>query len=211
MIITGAPSTLAASYNAFPYTADGHLLLVPCRNKLDKLEFPHDHQRMNLGMLKGLLSIAAALPEWLIGFSAIRAGASQDHWHAHLLRCETLPVERALPVRVDAFCYPFGYPAGCLIVANATSGSLMPVVERLRSHKVPFNLMLRGETAYVFGRRHGAELVPEFPTGTIAISELCGRLLVSHEAIWERLTESIIAEALRKATYPVEKLLDLVA
>lgn len=211
LLIMGKFMKLAALYNAFPYVPGGHCLLLPFEAIGEDVVFPHVEQRLHRILLHEFISITSSAADWVVGVNCLHTGASAWHAHGQLLRSKPFPVEEAFPVKVGQFSYPFGWPAGCLIVDNATADTVMDAVGRLEGRGIPVNLLVRGKKVFIFGRRREWELSSEFPTGAIAFSELCGRLLVGHEEILAGLTEELICRALRKATLTVEELLAAVS
>ena len=80
-------------------------------------------------------------------------------------------------------------------------------VSALRAMGVPFNLVVvRGQTAYLFGRAKGAGIVPEAPWGVLAISELMGYHIIADKTAFETVREDTLFAAMRKTTLSIEEL-----
>ena len=76
---------------------------------------------------------------------------------------------------------------------------------------VAVNLLVRERTAYVFPRRPGVGIVPEFPTGLIGFCELSGLWICSNKSVYTALDEEYLRVAHRKVTLAVDEAWPIVA
>jgi hypothetical protein len=202
----GAHSS-AAIPNGSTYVDDAHYLLVPSElNGPSSIHYPHEPQFLDLVWIKHLLAVADALgDEWAVGWNTLCAGATVDHRHAHLLKRPPLPCEKVLRLTVGDYQYAFGWPAGNLVIDGSDPDRLWHRVDRLQTENVPFNLLIRRRTVFLFGRRVGATLPAEFP-GVMGLMELGGCAIVSDAAVFDALTAELLAIAMRKAALSTEEL-----
>jgi hypothetical protein len=140
-----------------------------------------------------------------IAFNPPYFGATQAHFHLHVLKRGAYPVECAIRISLDGGgAFPL-YPAGCLILENASPETLTNWLDRLTERGIASNLLVREKTAFVFPRRPGIGVLPEFPAALIAFSELAGHWITSHEKIFEALDEDYLRTALRRATISADE------
>lgn len=208
LAIEGHGMLLGAIPNGFPYYALGHWLLLMAVLLGNVLKYPHVPQLMTYEFFKNLVRLAAEAAEWVLGWSDLHAGATADHAHAHLFRSKRpLPAETWLQWQIGGMRYLVGYPAGCLVFdTSADVDTLWRAICRLQANKAPFNLVVRGHQAYLFGRAKGGEVVPEAPWGVLAICELMGYHIISNKTVFETVREQVLFEAMRKTTIPIEEL-----
>jgi hypothetical protein len=192
--------------NGFPFAAEGHLLALIGKFTDGDIAYPWIAQSLNSETVKLILDLALALGDaYAVGFNPPYGGASQEQFHGHVVKTGEYPVERAVRVPLAGGCsFPL-YPAGCLILENAFAQTISAWVGRLRAYGIVSNLLVRGRTAYVFPRRPGVGIVPDFPAGLIAFSELSGHWICSDESVYEAIDEDSLRTALRRTTLPVDE------
>jgi hypothetical protein len=208
----GGLANLVGIPNGFPIAKDGQYLLLRAEVGPEGLVgYPHRPQVLTPGFVAGLLGAArAAGRNWAVGYNPWGGGASVDHEHGHAVRVK-FPVEDAPRITVGDFFYPFGWPAGCLGIETADAATLWDAIDRLQRRSIPVNLLIRGETVFIYGRRPDAELTSEFPSNVMAFFELSGVLAISDEQVFHALTAELVATAMRRTTVSVEGLLSALA
>ena len=200
----------AAIPNGSPYIDEPNYLLVPAEIDASSIRYPHEPQSLDPEWVANMLAAATGLGNgWAVGWNTLGAGATVDHRHSHLLQCAPLPCEKLLRLTVGDYKYAFGWPAGNLVMEDASADRLWCFAERLQKDGVPFNILIRNKTAFVFGRRVGCELVAEFPA-VMGLMELSGRALVSDASVYDALTAELLAIAMRKTTVSTEELFNIV-
>src|SRR5205814_4534540 len=117
------------------------------------------------------------------------------------------PVEEALRISVGEFFYPFGWSAGCIGIEQANTDQVWRTVDRLQ-RRCPINLLIRGDTVFIYARRPGIELTSQFPSNVMAFFELSGVVLVSDERVFAALTEALVATAMQRTGWPIESILE---
>ncbi len=209
-VLAHGTTKLAAIPNAFPYLKDGpHYMVIPAAWEDESaVQFPYVPQRMTLETARYILEIAASVgADFCVSRNEIHAGCSQDWQHDHLLGCQLFPVEKVYRAKAGRFTYPLGYPAGCVVIERADTMSLWQCITRLQDMEIPFNLLIRDRTVFLFARRVEFEMVSHFPCGVMAVSELSGRLLIGDKDLWRNLDEMTIRTAMARTTRSVEETL----
>ncbi len=202
---------LGAVHNGFPYEKNGHFLLLQASVRGCDVDFPYAPQALTPGVVAAFFKLAEHLGDrWALAYNDLHAGATQNWLHAHALRGDPFPVERFHRVALGGgVSYALGYPAGVLAFEGVGAAGLWPFFLKLQESKTPCNMLVRGQTVFIYGRNRHFEMISEFPTGAMAVSELSGRLLLSDHQIYESLDAVMIRQAIAKTTKTVEQLLDL--
>ena len=202
----GEGRKIALVPNGFPFVAEGHFLAFHAKMIDDDVVYPWVEQRLNSETSKLILDLAVALgPDYAVGYNDPGTGGTQRLFHPQVLKVGEYPVERAVRIPLaDGAAFPL-YSAGCLIAENVLPDTLLSWVERLQGRGVALNLLVRDRTAFVFPRRSGVGIVPEFPTGLIAFSELSGHWICSNERVYTALDEDYLRTAHRKVTLGVDE------
>jgi hypothetical protein len=198
--------------NAFPFAAQGHFLAFLAQVIDDEVQFPWIEQHLNFETLSLILDLAADLgPHYAVGYNDPKVGGTQLMFHPQVVKAAVHPVERAVRIPLaDGAAFPL-YSAGCLIAQNASAAMLLSWVRRLQMQEVPLNMLVRERTVYLFPRRKGVGVVPEFPSGMIAFSELAGNWICSSDRVYEALEEHHLRNAHEKVTLPVDEAWAIVA
>ena len=175
-------------YNKYPFVPL-HGLLVPER-EAGHAQFLTPELVDYLWALGELL--ASALPGFGIGYNSFGGYASVNHLHLQLF-LDPAP----LPVESDRWAHNGGAAAYPLRVLRCDSAAgLRTVLEGLHAASRPYNLLLRGATAWVVPRAmQGTVPVPAWSAG-LTWCELGGRIVTASRSAYRALAAGEIEAAL---------------
>lgn len=194
--------------NGFPFNMHGHWLAFLAKFIGSEIGYPWREQSLSFEIIKLMFDLAGTLGrEYCVAYNPPLLGATQWQLHFHVELVGEHPVERAVRIPLaGGGAFPL-YPAGCLISENNSPATLWAWIRRLAEAGIGANLLMRDHVAYLFPRRSGIGVLPEFPAGgVIAFSELCGMFICSSsDALFEALDENSLRDALRRTTLPVDE------
>lgn len=203
----GGGRQVALVRNGFPFNLHGHWLALIAKFTESSIDYPWGQQFLSFEIVKLMFDLAAVLGrEYCVAFNPPLFGATQWQLHFHVARIEEHPVERAVRVPLaGGGAFPL-YPAGCLISENSSPATFWAWIRRLQEAGISANLLVRDRCAYLFPRRPGVGVLPGFPAGMIAFSELAGVFICSSSGdLFEALDEHCLREAHRRTTLPVDE------
>lgn len=201
----------AALPNAFPVEKNGHFLWVPVGPEPGARSFPHYPQVMTLSFLCDYLKLAFASRNVLTLFNSMHAGASVHHIHFHSVqRPGITAIEESSLVSVGEYRFIAEYPAsGLVFIQTDTAEAVWHAIAKLQRHGVPYNLVGVGGRVYLLPRNIDAEVVPEFPSGSLAGMELSGKAITTEPEYYEQANWDMFTAALRKSTLRNEEIVRL--
>jgi len=212
VLISGSRLDWAAIPNLAPFSEHGHWMLLPVTHGKQGINFVHTRQELTKVWLEEALELTTALPEAVVFFNGLHAGASQNHLHFQLVfEPENLPIEAAERMTLSGVTCLMGYPAGAVVYDSNSLDSLWMAVAKLQARGVPLNLILRHGCAYLVGRVAEHEVTPEYPCAIPASYEFAGKWIVPSKEFFDSLTAEIAETVLRKASYTSKQLVALVS
>lgn len=185
-------------YNAFPFMADGHFMLVPTTKKGTLQHLP---QKMTEHLASDLIKVFEKSEGLINIYQSMHAGATVNHFHLHtFFHTRRYAIEKAkvllnkiVEYPADAFVYEL----------NKHNEIIWQAINILQKHKIPFDLVNMKKKVYIFPRHPMHEVVSEFPDGGIGANELMGVFVTTSKTTYKKLTKTKLINALKKTTLEI--------
>ena len=198
--------TWKAYYNAAPIEPDGHFLWVPTRPNEALTHLP---QALSLPLLKDAFSLFKQLPQTLLFFNSLHAGASVNHIHFQAIAYkQPLPVETWPLIQQSDHHTLDGYPAPLIVFDQSDNQQAVEQqtlaqkvftwIDRFQQRDIPFNLMFVAQRIILIPRNIEHEIVSEFPGNGIAALGICGRIITINRAAYLSANQNRVESAFRK-------------
>lgn len=201
-----------AYHNAVPLEPRGHFLFVPLRAHGASERLPHLPQRLSSSLLADLLELSSRLPDLVLLFNSLGAGASVNHIHAQAVcRASPLAIERAATRRYRGYWIVEDYPAKAVCFTREDDAEIDRVVSMLQEESRPYNIVICHGRIFVIPRNADHEIVAELPGDAMAGIDFVGRLSVLYRDTFDRLDEECVARAFSKTIASVTELVERLA
>jgi hypothetical protein len=189
-----------AYYNVSPFEARGHFLWIPTDGAPRSLR--HCPQRLTRAFLADLLRLGTELPEMIVFFNAIGAGASADHIHIQAVaRAGRYQLDNATTKDHQGFAILDGLPFEAIVWSlDDSHETLAAMIEDLQEHEEPFNLIVMNGRVFLILRSKTDPRFPALPGTTFASMEFAGKLIVTDRQTYDSLNEGVIHRAWRERT-----------